>query len=140
MFGPSKSAARIETSKVYAKLLMRHADVPTADFHIFDHSTPAKTFIDDPDVVSRLIVRDAAVRAGGVSPANVFPFHAPTRMAWIGAVSVAASAMLTLMALRHSAIEPAVDVTAEPRIQPGGVSPKAGGSVPEPWRRLEAVG
>src|SRR6267142_2006460 len=30
IFGPSKAAAQIEASKVFAKSLMRHADVPTA--------------------------------------------------------------------------------------------------------------
>src|SRR5262249_50778584 len=29
-FGPSKQAAQLEASKVFAKQLMRHADVPTA--------------------------------------------------------------------------------------------------------------
>jgi phosphoribosylamine---glycine ligase len=46
VFGPSKSAARIEGSKVFSKQLMRHADVPTAEFKIFDHSEPAKYWID----------------------------------------------------------------------------------------------
>src|SRR5437660_9769205 len=32
IFGPSKEAAQIEASKVFAKQLMRHADVPTAEF------------------------------------------------------------------------------------------------------------
>jgi phosphoribosylamine--glycine ligase len=46
IFGPSRSAARIEGSKVFAKTLMRHADVPTAEFKIFDHSEPAKYWVD----------------------------------------------------------------------------------------------
>jgi phosphoribosylamine---glycine ligase len=46
IFGPSASAARIEGSKVFAKQLMRHADVPTAEFKIFDHSEPAKYWVD----------------------------------------------------------------------------------------------
>ena len=46
IFGPSKLAARIEGSKVFAKQLMRHADVPTAEFRVFDHPDPAKTYID----------------------------------------------------------------------------------------------
>jgi phosphoribosylamine--glycine ligase len=46
IFGPSKAAARIEGSKVFAKQLMRHADVPTAEFKIFDHSEPAKYWVD----------------------------------------------------------------------------------------------
>jgi phosphoribosylamine--glycine ligase len=46
VFGPSKSAARIEGSKVFAKQLMRHADVPTAEFKVFDHPEPAKYWVD----------------------------------------------------------------------------------------------
>lgn len=46
IFGPSKSAARIEGSKVFSKQLMRHADVPTAEFKVFDHSEPAKYWVD----------------------------------------------------------------------------------------------
>ena len=49
VFGPSKDAARIEASKVFAKELMRHADVPTSDFHIFDHPEPARTYIQTRD-------------------------------------------------------------------------------------------
>src|SRR5437763_11068502 len=45
-FGPSKSAARIEASKVFAKQLMRHADVPTAEFRVFDHPEPARTYVE----------------------------------------------------------------------------------------------
>jgi phosphoribosylamine--glycine ligase len=44
-FGPSQAAAQVESSKVYAKQLMRHADVPTAEFLIFDHPEPARTYI-----------------------------------------------------------------------------------------------
>ena len=49
VFGPSKEAARIEASKVFAKELMRHADVPTAEFQIFDHPEPARTYIETRD-------------------------------------------------------------------------------------------
>jgi phosphoribosylamine---glycine ligase len=45
VFGPSKDAARIESSKVFSKELMRHADVPTADFQVFDHPEPARTYV-----------------------------------------------------------------------------------------------
>jgi phosphoribosylamine---glycine ligase len=46
VFGPSKAAARIEGSKVFAKTLMRHADVPTAEFKIFDHPDPARYWVE----------------------------------------------------------------------------------------------
>ncbi|QJW96693.1 phosphoribosylamine--glycine ligase [Frigoriglobus tundricola] len=49
VFGPSKDAARIEASKVFAKELMRHADVPTAEFHVFDHPQPARDYIETRD-------------------------------------------------------------------------------------------
>lgn len=35
VFGPSKAAARIESSKAFAKELMREAGIPTAEFQIF---------------------------------------------------------------------------------------------------------
>ena len=35
IFGPSAMAARIESSKAFAKELMRNAGVPTADFRTF---------------------------------------------------------------------------------------------------------
>ena len=49
VFGPSKEAARIEGSKVFAKELMRHADVPTSEFRIFDHPDPARAYIQTRD-------------------------------------------------------------------------------------------
>lgn len=49
VFGPSKDAARIEGSKVFSKNLMRHADVPTAEFRIFDHPEHARTYVETRD-------------------------------------------------------------------------------------------
>jgi phosphoribosylamine---glycine ligase len=46
IFGPSKEAAQLEASKVFAKQLMRHADVPTAEFRVCDHPDPARHFIE----------------------------------------------------------------------------------------------
>src|SRR3712207_9479892 len=37
IFGPTKEAAQLEASKAFAKQLMRHADVPTPEFRLFDH-------------------------------------------------------------------------------------------------------
>ena len=51
VFGPSKDAAQLEGSKVFAKQLMRHADVPTADFRIFDHPDPARQYIQSREYV-----------------------------------------------------------------------------------------
>src|SRR2546425_642820 len=45
IFGPSREAARVEASKVFAKQLMRHADVPSAEFRVCDHPDPARHYI-----------------------------------------------------------------------------------------------
>ncbi len=50
VFGPTKAAAQIEASKVFSKRLMRHADVPTAEFHVFDHPQPARQYLLSRDV------------------------------------------------------------------------------------------
>src|SRR5262249_26969081 len=49
IFGPSREAAQIEASKVFAKQLMRHADVPTSEFRICDHPDPARHYIETPE-------------------------------------------------------------------------------------------
>jgi phosphoribosylamine--glycine ligase len=49
VFGPSKEAAKVEASKVFAKKLMRHADVPTAEFRVFDHPDAATTYVESRD-------------------------------------------------------------------------------------------
>jgi phosphoribosylamine--glycine ligase len=46
VFGPNKAAARVEGSKVFAKQLMRHADVPTAEFRVCDHPAVARTYVE----------------------------------------------------------------------------------------------
>ncbi|MCS7045316.1 MAG: phosphoribosylamine--glycine ligase [Gemmataceae bacterium] len=46
IFGPTKAAAQLETSKVFCKKLMRDADVPTAEFRVFDHPEPARRFVE----------------------------------------------------------------------------------------------
>jgi len=42
VFGPNRRAGRIESSKVFAKALMRRAAIPTADFEVFTEPAPAK--------------------------------------------------------------------------------------------------
>ncbi len=46
VFGPSKAAARIESSKVWAKQLMREAGVPTAQAESFDDFAAASAWLD----------------------------------------------------------------------------------------------
>jgi phosphoribosylamine--glycine ligase len=42
VFGPNRGAGRIESSKSFAKSLMRQAGIPTADFETFTQVAPAK--------------------------------------------------------------------------------------------------
>src|ERR671912_2840061 len=76
VFGPSRAAARIEGSKVFAKELMRHAGVPTARFEAFDHEEAALAYLrahrDYPIVVK---ADGAAAGKGG----NLAPKHEETR-------------------------------------------------------------
>jgi phosphoribosylamine--glycine ligase len=61
IFGPSREAAQLEASKVLAKQLMRHADVPTAEFRVFDHPDPARRYVDSREYV---ILPDGRRRVG----------------------------------------------------------------------------
>lgn len=61
-FGPRRSAARLEGSKVFAKQLMRHADVPTADFRVFDHPESARSYIQTRDYA--VVVKADGLAAG----------------------------------------------------------------------------
>jgi len=44
VFGPNRGAGRIESSKSFAKALMRRANIPTADFEAFTQPAPAKAW------------------------------------------------------------------------------------------------
>jgi len=46
IFGPSKEAARLESSKVFSKEIMRKYKVPTANFEVFDNPSKARKYID----------------------------------------------------------------------------------------------
>ncbi len=55
IFGPRKEAAELEGSKVFAKELMRHAGIPTADYRIFRSAPDAEHYVLSREVA--LIVR-----------------------------------------------------------------------------------
>ena len=68
VFGPSRSAARLEGSKVFCKQMLRSADVPTADFFEFDNAEAAERFVNErygetPDDVP-LVVKADGLAAG----------------------------------------------------------------------------
>ena len=45
IFGPSKNAAQLESSKIWAKEFMKRNSIPTAEFEIFDDAQKAKDFV-----------------------------------------------------------------------------------------------
>lgn len=47
VFGPSRAASQLEGSKIFCKEMLRHADVPSADFHVFKNPETAQRFILD---------------------------------------------------------------------------------------------
>ena len=68
VFGPSRAAAQLEGSKVFCKKMLRNADVPSADFHVFDRAEIATRFImerfpsETEDV--RMVVKADGLAAG----------------------------------------------------------------------------
>src|SRR5215217_7866174 len=70
IFGPSRAAARIEGSKVFAKELMRHAGVPTADFEAFDQEEAALAYLRAHRDFPVVVKADGAAAGKGVTVAH----------------------------------------------------------------------
>src|SRR5215212_1262785 len=70
VFGPSRAAARIEGSKVFAKDLMRHAGVPTADFEAFDQEEAALAYLRAHRDFPVVVKADGAAAGKGVTVAH----------------------------------------------------------------------
>ncbi|MDP3997846.1 MAG: phosphoribosylamine--glycine ligase [bacterium] len=67
--GPTKSAARLEGSKVFCKELLRDNHIPTADFQVFDNPQAAFTYIRKHDLP--VVVKADGLAAGkGVTVAH----------------------------------------------------------------------
>ena len=68
IFGPTRGAARLESSKVFCKNLLHSADVPTADYQVFTDPESACRYVqdrylrDDEDVP--LVVKADGLAAG----------------------------------------------------------------------------
>ncbi len=66
IFGPTKAAAELEGSKVFAKHLMRQANVPTADFQVFTDLADATRYIEEREEHSLVIKADGLAAGKGV--------------------------------------------------------------------------
>ena len=65
VLGPNRGAGRIESSKSFAKALMKRAGIPTADFEVFTQPEAAKTWARERD--GRVAVKaDGLARGKGV--------------------------------------------------------------------------
>lgn len=62
IFGPSRDAARIEGDKGYAKKLMKHAHIPTAEARIFHHFAEAKAYVETRE--TGVVVKASGLAAG----------------------------------------------------------------------------
>jgi len=62
IFGPTAAAARIESSKAFAKELMRSNGVPTADFRVFRELGPAEAYL--RELGAPVVVKASGLAAG----------------------------------------------------------------------------
>ncbi len=67
IFGPTAAAARLEGSKAFAKQIMKRANVPTADFRIFDDPEAAVSFLQSREDRPWVIKADGLAAGKGVT-------------------------------------------------------------------------
>ena len=70
IFGPSRAAAALEGSKVFAKEIMRKANVPTADFRVFDSADDAIRYVSERDEHRFVVKADGLAAGKGVFVCN----------------------------------------------------------------------
>ena len=62
VFGPNKSAAQIEGSKIFAKELMKKYNIPTAKYEIFSNADKAREYIENEN--KPLVIKADGLAAG----------------------------------------------------------------------------
>jgi phosphoribosylamine--glycine ligase len=60
IFGPTKKAAQLESSKIWAKQFLKRNNIPTAEFEVFDNAQKAKEYVDQ-------IEHDVVIKADGLA-------------------------------------------------------------------------
>ncbi len=66
IFGPTRAAAELESSKVFCKNLLRSAAVPTADYRVFRDYTEAVKFLDERQEAPLVVKADGLAAGKGV--------------------------------------------------------------------------
>ncbi len=69
-FGPNKSAARIESSKVFSKDLMKKYNIPTAEYEVFTDPASAKSHIEKNEKFPIVLKADGLALGKGVLICN----------------------------------------------------------------------
>lgn len=64
IFGPSREAAQLETSKVFASRFMEHHDIPHPDFHVSIDMEDALRFIQNPKWKEGMVIKADGLAAG----------------------------------------------------------------------------
>ena len=62
IFGPTKDAARLESSKIWAKKFMKRNNIPTAAFEVFNDATTAKEYVNETE--HNVVVKADGLAAG----------------------------------------------------------------------------
>lgn len=70
IFGPSKDATLIESSKIFSKNLMKKYGIPTPDFHVFEDDEHAVAFLRSRDKFPVVIKAEGLAAGKGVIIAN----------------------------------------------------------------------
>ena len=137
-FGPTRDAARIESSKAYAKALMQRAGVPTAAFAVFDSFDAAAAWIRSQGAPIVVKASGLAAGKGAVVCTAVDEALAAARDMLSGSFGEAGNEIvveefmegeeLSLFALCDGEIAlPMVGVQDHKRIGEGDVGPNTGG-------------
>ena len=72
IFGPTRAAAQIESSKNFAKALMRRHGIPTADYKTFDDASEARAYVTERG--APIVIKADGLAAGkGVVVAMTLP-------------------------------------------------------------------
>lgn len=67
IFGPSKQAAELEGSKVFAKDVLRQSTIPTAEAQVFSDAETAEAYIADREEVALVVKADGLAAGKGVT-------------------------------------------------------------------------
>ncbi|HBO43281.1 MAG TPA: phosphoribosylamine--glycine ligase, partial [Planctomycetaceae bacterium] len=66
VFGPTKAAAELEASKVFCKNLLRKADIPSADYHVFTSAQQALHHLQNREDLPVVVKADGLAAGKGV--------------------------------------------------------------------------